>query len=410
MANFERLAAAPRPTNPFLVHIPHGATAIPERWRSQLVLDDAALERELLAMTDRHTEALFAPATLDLGGVAFVNRLSRLVMDPERFEDDSREPMSEKGMGCVYVSTSDGRALRPVDYPPAERQAVIRELFRPYTSALEAQVGEMLERFGRCLIVDGHSFPARALPYEDAALDRPDLCLGYDEEHASESLISALRQIANAAGWSVGRNTPFAGSYVPARYWKADPRVSSLMLEVNRGRYMDRETGERSGTFAETRALVGGLLRTAVLFEAFRYTDYRALTSIGELCIRVGEKCPELDALLSTHALEEWAYITAYNPHGRELGEDVNADADRSLKAELVARGMFYCSGASHGDLGDWPPEPSVLILGLSESDAIDLGVRYAQAAIVSGKVGERARLIPLLDSPTPASSSTCRA
>ena len=33
----------------------------------------------------------------------------RLVMDPERFPDDRDEAMAAKGMGAVYVSTSDGR-------------------------------------------------------------------------------------------------------------------------------------------------------------------------------------------------------------------------------------------------------------------------------------------------------------
>ena len=64
-------------------------------------------------MTDHHTDALFA-CVLERGGVALVNRLSRLVVDPERFPDDNQESMATVGMGAVYARTHDGRPLRLV--------------------------------------------------------------------------------------------------------------------------------------------------------------------------------------------------------------------------------------------------------------------------------------------------------
>jgi N-formylglutamate amidohydrolase len=233
---------------PLLVHIPHSATAVPARWRSQIVLDDAALARELLAMTDHYTDELFAPHAVAQGGVAFVNGLSRLVFDPERFEDDSVEVMSKKGMGAVYTRTSDLRPLRRSDFSKVEREAVLCELFRPYAAALEQQVSAHLEHFGRCLILDGHSFPSRALPYEDGTRFRPDLCLGYDNYHADERIITALERVADQAGWSVGRNAPFEGSYVPVAHYRTNPQVVSVMIEMNRSRYMDEATGHRDLT------------------------------------------------------------------------------------------------------------------------------------------------------------------
>jgi N-formylglutamate deformylase len=43
-----------------ILHVPHASTVIPADVRDGIVLDDAALARELLASTDHHTGMLIA--------------------------------------------------------------------------------------------------------------------------------------------------------------------------------------------------------------------------------------------------------------------------------------------------------------------------------------------------------------
>ena len=105
---------------PIVGHVPHAATAIPPGVRAGILLDDAALEAELLRMTDRHTDRLFAWIR-DLGGTLVVNRVSRLVVDPERFPDDDAEPMAAVGQGAVYTRTSCGRGAAGAPTPPSGR-------------------------------------------------------------------------------------------------------------------------------------------------------------------------------------------------------------------------------------------------------------------------------------------------
>ena len=88
MPNFERLSTTGEATAPLLVHIPHSSTSIPDHYRGQFQLSEPDLKRELLAMTDRYTRELFAKYAINNGGSVFVNRLSRLLFDPEGFEDD----------------------------------------------------------------------------------------------------------------------------------------------------------------------------------------------------------------------------------------------------------------------------------------------------------------------------------
>ncbi len=68
-----------------LLHIPHSSLTIPNSVREKLCISDAELELELLRMTDRYTDILFDLSTI--GTHSIVYPVSRLVVDPERFED-----------------------------------------------------------------------------------------------------------------------------------------------------------------------------------------------------------------------------------------------------------------------------------------------------------------------------------
>ena len=174
-----------------VAHVPHASTFIPPTAHELLRLDDSALHRQLVRMTDWDTEDLFSWA-LDLGRSIFVNRVSRLVMDPERFADDDEEPMSGRGQGVVYTKTTDGGPLALIDAEERERR--IRDLYeQPYHAALTGIVTSMLDEFGAGLILDCHSFATVPLPSElNQEPDRPDICVGSDPFHTPPALVAGL--------------------------------------------------------------------------------------------------------------------------------------------------------------------------------------------------------------------------
>jgi len=184
-------------------------------------------------------------------------------MDPERFADDDDEPMAQRGMGAVYRSRRDGRPLRRTDFSSEDRGRIMTDLYEPYHGALEHLASAMLEQFDRCLLVDLHSFPRSALPYEDATLVRPHVCIGFDDAHVDELLRDRWAAEIRARGLEVGFNTPFAGSLVPTRFYRRDARVRSLMIELRRDLYMDETTGDKVAAFAESLTLVTSLLAMA---------------------------------------------------------------------------------------------------------------------------------------------------
>ncbi|MGW2336468.1 N-formylglutamate amidohydrolase [Streptomyces sp. NPDC001685] len=229
------------PGSPVILHVPHSSREIPAGVRSGIVLDDAALERELDHITDAHTASI-AEAAARAAGVTpwrFVNRLSRLVVDPERFPDD-REEMLAVGMGAVYTRTTHREPLRPDGTDP---EPLVERYFRPYAQAMTDAVADRLAATGRAVIVDVHSYPADPLPYElHADGPRPPVCLGTDSFHTPPALLAAAREAFAPCG-ETGLDSPFAGTYVPLAFYGEDPRVSALMVEIRRDTYMTEPGG-----------------------------------------------------------------------------------------------------------------------------------------------------------------------
>jgi N-formylglutamate deformylase len=220
---------------PVVVHVPHAGLRIPPDVRDGLLLDDAGLAEELRLMTDHRTDVLAAGA-IDAGALAFVNRLSRLVVDPERFLEPDKEDMESRGMGAVYTATAHQQPLR--DITEAARTDLIDRYFRPYADALTDVVSQMLERHGHVVIVDLHSFPSQRLPYEIGSDHRPSLCIGTDPACTPDWLVEVVEAAAARIGMDTAVNTPFAGTYVPQPHLDT-PNVWSVMLEIRRDLYLD---------------------------------------------------------------------------------------------------------------------------------------------------------------------------
>jgi N-formylglutamate deformylase len=252
------VVAGDEPATPVLVHVPHAGTHIPADVRSHLRLDDAALAAEVLALTDHRTDEL-AGDVATVGASRLVARTSRLVVDPERFLDRDREEMEQVGMGAVYTRGAWGGLLRDDD--PDHRTTLLARYFHPYHHAVEAEVDRLLARFGRCVIVDLHSYPTVTLPYElHGGGERPPLCIGTDPVHTPAGLAALVVDVAADAGLATAVDTPFAGTFVPTRHL-GDRRITSVMLELRRDTYLDEATATLHGGAVAIRELVTEVAR-----------------------------------------------------------------------------------------------------------------------------------------------------
>ena len=130
-----------------------------------------------------------------------------------------------------------------------------------------------------------------------------------------------------------------------------------------------------------------------VLEQHYRNTSYLAVLNNEIIKLRIGEHNAALDRLLADGGKTEWAYITAENAHSKKTSDALNAVRNEALEADIAALGLSCYPGMGQGDRGQWPPEKSLLVPGLSREDALALGRKYEQNAVVVGKAGSAPEL-----------------
>jgi len=129
------------------------------------------------------------------------------------------------------------------------------------------------------------------------------------------------------------------------------------------------------------------------LIEAYNATEYKVYSPA--IIITVGKLNKYLDQFLLENNKTDWTYITSCNPFGRDCSEDENKNYYESLLQHVSS--YKYYEGEGQGIDTTWPAEKSILIIGISVSQAIEVGNKYNQNAILVGKYEQEAEL-KLLD------------
>jgi hypothetical protein len=133
---------------------------------------------------------------------------------------------------------------------------------------------------------------------------------------------------------------------------------------------------------------------------ASRYLVFVGLDRPWE--IRCGSPSPDLDQLLDHHGVGDWAFLTACNPRSKRLPDDENRLRMAELQKALQSAGYIWLSGSGEGSEGSWPPEPSLLVLGIPLTKALQVAHSFDQHAIVAGRRGEPARLVWVTEKQAP--------
>ncbi len=122
---------------------------------------------------------------------------------------------------------------------------------------------------------------------------------------------------------------------------------------------------------------------SAALINAYRRTHYHVADQRQSFTMMIDQPCGALQECLRRFQVAEAAYVSAWNPRSEPTDTATNDRAQRALLAEIAMHGWVALQGEGIDPAGQWPPEPSVLVLGIPRARACELGRSYGQNAIV---------------------------
>jgi N-formylglutamate amidohydrolase len=233
------------PASPVVLSVPHAGRAYAPELLEASRLPLSTLE----TLEDRLVDRLVWRAQA-AGAVALVACAPRAEIDLNRDEREVDPTMvvppppgrsiqqsarTRGGLGLIPARITGAGAIWHHRLPGAELARRIAEIHRPYHAALTKALAEARDRFGIAILLDCHSMP----PQEGGAAC--DIIFG--DRHGTSiapELAEAAIGAARAAGYKVGRNTPYAGGYITARHGKPVSGVHALQVEIDRSHYLDK--------------------------------------------------------------------------------------------------------------------------------------------------------------------------
>lgn len=129
------------------------------------------------------------------------------------------------------------------------------------------------------------------------------------------------------------------------------------------------------------------------LLAAYAATAYRVTTPAGEFALRLGVADAGLAAWMHAAGIVALHILTAYNPHSRRADDAANAAQQAALLTAVRRAGRPCLAGCNVAD-GDWPPEPTCVLLDAPAAEARALGREFGQDAIVGVDADGRAGVI----------------
>jgi N-formylglutamate amidohydrolase len=262
-----RLDRPARVCVPFLFASPHSGRSYPASLLEKTRLDATTLRRS----EDAFVDELFG-GVVKLGAPLLCAQFPRAFLDvnrssteldagmfdaPLRLPVDQPTPRVTAGLGVIPRIVRDGAEIYRGKLGTGEAEARLSQLYRPYHQALTKLMEETYARFGVAVLIDCHSMPS--------ALSVPDIVLGDRYGASAAPALTARAESAFAReGFSVARNTPYAGGHTTVLHGRPAQGCHALQIEVNRALYLDEDKIVKKAAFDMVRERLTRALRHVV--------------------------------------------------------------------------------------------------------------------------------------------------
>jgi hypothetical protein len=99
--------------------------------------------------------------------------------------------------------------------------------------------------------------------------------------------------------------------------------------------------------------------------------------------LRVGQRSDKLAALYQRYNVATAAMLTAWHPYSEPRSDAENEIAQSELISKINRLGLLHQPGHGSDPTGQWPTEPSRLVLGLDLLTAELMGREFSQNGVV---------------------------
>lgn len=190
-----------------------------------------------------------------------------LDITPDMIEGEWPVPLeptvAKSGLGLFKSKSRYGEALQERKLTVAEAQARLDKYYRPYHRELASVMDRMLSAHGFYYQLSCHCMSAVGAPtHADAGKERMDFCLGnLRGTSSSADFIEFIAEVIRAQGFTCSVNTPYTGGELNRRYGDAGGTRESVMVEINKKRFMDVASFHKNEGFDAIQQVAGEVLR-----------------------------------------------------------------------------------------------------------------------------------------------------
>jgi N-formylglutamate amidohydrolase len=190
-----------------------------------------------------------------------------LDIDPELVEGPWPVPLqptvSKRGLGLLKSKSRYGEPVQEKKLTFEEVEDRLNRYHRPYHEELKSIIDRTKAAYGFVYHLSCHCMSAIGAPtHTDPGQERPDFCLGdMNGKSASSEFIEAVAESIRQKGFTCTINKPYTGGELNRRYGDPKNGVESIMVEINKKRFMDVKTFRKTDGFAEIKAAANSALR-----------------------------------------------------------------------------------------------------------------------------------------------------
>ena len=257
---------------PVMISVPHAGRAYPPT----VLRDMRHPASAALKLEDRYVDRLARVVARETGAALLIAEAPRAMIDLNRAPEDvdwemfGRSQRPDIGTEQVSRRALSGLGLIPRRLPgigeiwrrrheEEELAARIAGIHEPYHLRLSEMLRGVQKRWGAALLIDLHSMPPLA---PRAGQRSPQFVIGdrFGATCHGGLIAAAFAQLA-AMDCPAAHNRPYAGGYVLDRHGRPAKGRHAMQIEVDRACYLDERLAEPGEGFADTVAVLVGLVR-----------------------------------------------------------------------------------------------------------------------------------------------------